>query len=125
MSLDVYLEGPEEQVACRCPDCEHEHTRPSRPCFFSANITHNLTGMADAAGLYRALWRPAELGVTTAGQLAPLIADGLTTLKADPTRFTTMNPPNGWGTHEGLVRFAEEYLAACREYPTALVRVWR
>ena len=25
---------------------------------YSANITHNLTGMADAAGIYMHLWRP-------------------------------------------------------------------
>lgn len=29
---------------------------------FDINITHNLTGMADAAGIYNALWRSRENG---------------------------------------------------------------
>lgn len=29
-----------------------------RTCIFSANITHNLNAMAEAAGIYKHLWRP-------------------------------------------------------------------
>ena len=36
---------------------------------YSANITHNLTKMADEAGIYECLWRPEEIGITKAGQL--------------------------------------------------------
>ena len=28
---------------------------------FTANITHNLTKMADSVGVYKALWRPEEI----------------------------------------------------------------
>lgn len=45
MSLDVYLKA----------------VRPAE--VFSANITHNLGAMAEAAGIYRHLWRPEEVGV--------------------------------------------------------------
>lgn len=61
MSLDVYLVGPEEMVECVCRECDHRHERKSRPCFYSANITHNLGAMADAAGIYLALWRPGQM----------------------------------------------------------------
>jgi hypothetical protein len=30
------------------------------------NITHNLNKMARKAGLYQCLWRPEEIGITTA-----------------------------------------------------------
>lgn len=44
MSLDVYLTA----------------VRPTE--VFSANITHNLGEMADKAGIYKACWRPEEIG---------------------------------------------------------------
>jgi len=51
MSLDVYLEV----------------TKPTT--IFEANITHNLNRMAQAAGIYEALWCPDEIGITKAAQL--------------------------------------------------------
>jgi hypothetical protein len=86
-----------------------------------ANITHNLNRMADEAGVYWACWRPAERGWETAEQLIEPLSVGLTALKADPDRFRALNPENGWGDYEGLVRFVEDYLAACRLYPDARV----
>lgn len=53
MSLDVTL-----YAVTTCPHCggavgtEHE--------IYSTNITHNLSPMADAAGIYYACWRPGE-----------------------------------------------------------------
>jgi hypothetical protein len=88
---------------------------------YSANITHNLGGMADAADIYEALWRPEEIGITKASQLIPLLRDGLAKLNTDPARFKTFNPSNGWGNYEGLVRFVADYLAACEAYPDAVV----
>jgi hypothetical protein len=39
----------------------------------SLNITHNLNNMAKAVGLYEVLWKPEEIGVSTAFQMiAPL-----------------------------------------------------
>lgn len=61
MSLDFYLEGPEQDYECTCDRCEHKHTYRARPTLFDANITHNLGQMADAAGIYIALWTPGEL----------------------------------------------------------------
>lgn len=92
---------------------------------YSDNITHNLTKMADAAGLYKALWRPEEIGATHAHQLVAPIETGLAALKADPERFKALNPPNGWGSYAGLVGFAERYLMACKAHPSAKIEVSR
>lgn len=107
MSLDVYLEA----------------IRPTG--VYSGNITHNLTSMASEAGIYQALWRPEEIGITTAAQLIEPLTAGLALLKSDPPRFEAHNSPNGWGLYEHFVPFVENYLTACKENPDATVRVWR
>lgn len=109
MSLDVDTGGQE----------------PYTVQLFSANITHNLNTMADAAGIYKALWRPEEIGITQAGQLIEPLTAGLRLLRADPDRFKALNPPNGWGDYDGFVPWIEAYLAACREHPKAEVWVSR
>jgi len=94
---------------------------------YAANITHNLNSLAASVGLYQALWRPEELGLTRANQLIDLLERGLRRL-ADPDRraeFRKLEPANGWGTFDGLVKFTTRYLEACREYPEAVIRVSR
>jgi hypothetical protein len=86
---------------------------------YSDNITHNLTSMANAAGIYEHLWRPEEIGVTHAAQLIEPLAAGLELLRSDPPRFRSFNASNGWGLYENFVPFVERYLDACRRYPTA------
>lgn len=92
---------------------------------FSRNITHNLGKMAAVAGIYEALWRPEEINVTLAGQLAGRLAAGLTELKSDPRKYKAYNPENGWGKYENLVEFVEAYLEACTTWPLAEVSVSR
>jgi hypothetical protein len=92
---------------------------------YSANITHNLNTMAEAAGIYKHLWRPDEIKVTVARELIEPLTNGLNRLTADPHRFKQLNPPNGWGDYEGLVSFVRAYLDACREFPEATVEVCR
>jgi hypothetical protein len=96
-----------------------------REQFFWKNITHNLNQMASEAGLYEAMWRPDEHGLTTATQLIEPLEKGLALLESDPARFESFNPPNGWGDYAGLLRFVREYLAACKQYPEATVYVSR
>ena len=107
MSLDVWL------------------TAVRRTEVFSANITHNLNRMAEEAGIYKHLWRPEELGITTAEELIEPLEAGLALLQADPARFAAFDAPNGWGRHENLVDFVRSYLAACHENPDAKVEVCR
>lgn len=92
---------------------------------YSANITHNLSRMASAAGIYQHLWRPDEIGVGTAAQLVGPLREGLKRLRDDPLSFNSFNPENGWGSYEGLVNFVAGYLQACEDHPNARVRVWR
>ena len=92
---------------------------------FDYNVTHNLNKMADAAGIYKHLWRPEELGIKKAEELIKPLEEGLSLLLSDPERFKKFNPPNGWGDYDGLVKFVSEYLNACRENPDATIEVSR
>lgn len=90
-------------------------------CLYDANITHNLGRMAAEAGIYKELWRPEELGIQYAHELIAPLEQGLNKLKDDPEYYEMFNPDNGWGDYNGLVKFVEKYLAACKEYPYAKV----
>ena len=92
---------------------------------FSANITHNLVEMANAAGILKAMWHPKEIGIKTAQQLIAPLEAGLQQLQDDPEKFSALNPSNGWGSYDGLVNFVKKYLAACQAYPEAEVSVSR
>lgn len=150
MSLDVYLYSTAEHA---CSKCGHIDRVGSGGCVFDANITHNLGGMANHAGLYPACWRPDEmLAPDLAAQIDALERDkqwndarglrdqlptphardlieplraGLALLKSDPERFRRYNPSNGWGNYDGFVEWVERYLAACEANPDAEVRVSR
>lgn len=151
MSLDVYLYADEPVTTARCsgifirwngetrevsratwdelnPGVEPVtvvHGDEETTCVYHRNITHNLTTMADACGVYHACWRPDEIGVTHARQLIQPLTDGLHKLRADPDRYKVYNPPNGWGDYDGLVRFVADYLAACERNPDARVEACR
>lgn len=125
MSLDVYLKGPEFTEKCQCNICGNEHTYTNRERYFDYNITHNVNKMAMECGLYEVLWRPEESGWFKAKDLIPYIESGLAELKSNPKKYKVFNPSNGWGSYEGLVKFATNYLLACKEYPEADVEVSR
>ena len=92
---------------------------------FDANITHNLNTMADKAGIYKACWRPEEIGATTAKDIGDILEKGYADLVARPSYFKMFNPENGWGTYEGLVSFVKKYLEACRSYPDSVICISR
>ena len=92
---------------------------------YENNITHNLNKMADAAGIYGVIWRPEENNIYKAGELISYLEVGLEELRQNPEQYETFNPPNGWGSYEGLVKFVEKYLEACRKYPDANIYVCR
>ena len=106
MSLDVYLIGGNGEC-------------------YSANITHNLGAMASEAGIYELLWRPDEIGVTTAAELIDPLRAGLHRLVERPTHFEQFNAPNGWGLYKNFVPFVAKYLEACVANPGAKVEVSR
>jgi hypothetical protein len=108
---------------------------------YSANITHNLGKMAEAAGLYEALWRPYQLkegynipeddhdaeykyeveNPVRAHEIIPIIEKGLEDMLARPKHYETFNSPNGWGLYKHFVPFIEKYLEALKEYPESFV----
>lgn len=86
-----------------------------------SNITHNLTEMADAAGIYKCLWRPEENYYFRAEDIIEPLREGLKKLKADPEYFKKFDSPNGWGTYEHFVPFVEEILNSCILFPDAKI----
>lgn len=119
MSLDVYLRYPVNNLFADDPEA------PEPEEVFWGNITHNLNKMAEAAGLYEYLWRPEEIGVAKAEQLIGPLTTGLALLRQSPDKFKPLNPANGWGSYETLVRFVQKYLTACEEHPDADISVSR
>ena len=99
MSLDVHIHRS------KCPHCGRSDEG------YWANITHNLTEMADKAGMYLALWHPERLTPNPkASDIVPIIEKGLADLKARPDYFKQFNATNGWGMYENFVPFVEKYL---------------
>ena len=99
---------------------------------YDANITHNLGAMArecmvgpNGLTLYAVLWRPDENELTYASEIIEFLDEGYNNLLSHPERFKKFNPPNGWGTYEGLLSFVLKYKEACMENPDAVLEVSR
>lgn len=96
------------------------------PCeVFDANITHNLATMAEKAGIYKACWRPEEMGATKAKDIIPVLEKGLADLMARPDYFKQFDAPNFWGVYDNFVPWVEKYLNAYKEHPEATIKVSR
>ena len=108
MSLDIYLE---------CESCGHYED--------SFNITHNLTAMADLAGLYTVLWCPEENGYLKAADIIDPLMRGIRDLENEPELFKKLNPENGWGTYESFLKFCKKLLEKCNENPNLKLSVSR
>ena len=138
MSLDVSLNR------IKYVSYDMETFTPENEQLYWANITHNLGKMAEAAGIYEALWRPYmlhkdykhfdiydeeyqfEQSVTIyAKDIVDIVENGLQKMKNNPEYYSKFNSPNGWGTYENFVPWVERYLAALKEYPESKVEVDR
>ena len=96
---------------------------------FEANITHNLGKMAREVTCFRIKERGEEAKEITLyeilwhgnGQsglvIAPMLEVGLHELKENKEIYEEYNPENGWGNYEGLVKFTEGLLEACKDFP--------
>lgn len=107
MSLDVELFGENGEL------------------LYSSNITHNLSRMAMAAGIYECLWRPDENGITHAHQIIEPLTKGLAEMATNKAHFEQFNAPNGWGLWANFVPWCAAYLQACKDNPQASVEVCR
>lgn len=92
---------------------------------YQSSITHNLGAMARAAGIYQVLWRPEEIGITTAAELIVPLKEGYNTLSQDPEKFEEFNPKNGYGSYSVFRNFVHNYWQACTLYPEAIVSACR
>ena len=114
MSLDIELRMP------ACPHCG------SSPEGWEGNITHNLTRMASAAGIYKALWRPEELFKNPkARNIMPIVERGLKWLEENEEEARKFDSPNGWGTYDDFIDFVQVYLGALYSFPDAEVWTYR
>lgn len=138
MSLDVYLEKEVWVSYDRGKTYKVDYEE-----IYSDNITHNLTSMAEEAGLYEALWRPYNVNEfyvdidkdfeiifedsveILAQDIIEIIERGLEDLKARPEHFKKFNSENGWGMYENFVPFVTNYLEALKNNPEAIVTVTR
>ncbi len=102
---------------------------------YEGNLTHNLGKMASACGLYNAMWRPYKLFgyeddqeehvYISADMIIESLEAGIKELKENPKKYKKLNPENGWGDYDGLLRVAEKYLNHCKVYPEAEVHTCR
>ena len=109
MSLDIYL--------------YYEVEPEVRQTVYDANITHNLGDMAQAAGIYDALWHLKH--VHNAGDLAAVLEDGIRDMKRNPAWYNQHDAESGWGTYEQFLPWLIELHAACVVYPNAKLEVSR
>ena len=91
----------------------------------SHNVTHNLNKMAEAVELYKVLWSPEDIGITTSSQMIAPLEIAIKELELSPDKYKAYNPPNGWGNYEYFVDFCKSVLRVCREYPDAVIEANR
>ena len=92
---------------------------------YDFNITHNLNTMAAKAGIYEAMWRPDEIGAVKAKDIVSILQGGVMYLISNKKELSEFNPTNCWGSYEGLLATAIDYLQACIENPDATIEVSR
>ena len=92
---------------------------------FSSNITHNLAEMAREAGIYNAVWRPDENGITHARQVIEPLTKGVLDMTERKEHYQQFDSPNGWGTYDRFVPWCAEYLKACILNPNATIDISR
>jgi len=107
MSLDISI---------ICPNCGGE--------VVDLNITHNLTGMAEALKCYNWIWHAGDY-VKTAEQLIEPVEYALSELYYKREKYKQYESPNGWGTMSGFIDFLEELLYGCKICRNGTVMVYR
>jgi len=79
-------------------------------------ITHNLTEMAEALGVYDILWHSGGL---KAYDILFKINTAISELTFNRKQYEIYESPNGWGTVNGMLSFLKRVKEDCEEYPDA------
>ncbi len=87
------------------------------------NITHNLTTMAEKAGIYKILWRPQENGYFRAQDILPELKQGIHKMIKEADYFKQFEAENGWGTYNNFLPWLIDVYTACVENPESLISV--
>ena len=58
-----------------------------------------------------------------AKDVKPLLDRGIELLKQDPDKYRAMNPENGWGSYDEMLKWLHQIQIAVDEYPEATVSV--
>lgn len=92
---------------------------------FEAQISHSLSHMAGAAGLYIPIWRPHFLDIQKAQQLIHALTAGWQLLVKDMNRFKGYDLLGGICIEDyvDLKHFVCRYLRACERTPQAAIEV--
>jgi hypothetical protein len=113
MSLDIYLHSKP------CPCCKRQDQ------LYHGNITHNLTEMAEEAGIYEIVWRPEENGIHTAVSIILPLQIAIADMRENPAKYKAFDDLDGWGTYVDFFHFLQVYLDACKKHPDAVISVSR
>ena len=121
MGLNFYL-----TPVIKCPHCKKIlDLKEDSLEYKSFNITHNLGKMADKADIYKALWRPEEIGVIYAKDIINLLENGIKKLQNKPKYFKKFESENGYGTYDGFLSFVVDVLIECKNNPDFKIEVSR
>lgn len=84
------------------------------------NYTSNCSRMWREAGADLA-----EFDGKQAGECAEVLRAGLVALLGEPDKYRAMDPSNGWGSYDSMLKALLALLASFERAPKATVRVWR
>lgn len=103
MSYDVWIEGKSGKQVTD----------------LSANYTSNVGPMIfKATGKMMSQWN----GLPTR-EVTALCDTAIADLEGRASCYESMNPANGWGSREGLVKFLKDIRRNCRRAPASIFRV--
>jgi hypothetical protein len=64
-----------------------------------------------------------DLDGRLAKEAAPELAAAVSHMASHPEEYEPMNPGNGWGDHNGALRYLVNFLLACRYHPDFKVQM--
>lgn len=102
MSLDIWLTSNSGEELMNC------------------NITHNLTSMWKAAGVYDALYKSTG---NTAADVLPALEEGVAKLIGNPVYYQQFDAPNGWGKYKQAVPWLRSVAEKFKEHPDSVIGV--